>query len=198
MSFLYSLTKSTLHLFYRCTALQNNLKAQAGYWSHNHTHQLKQIINSKLLWDKYGIDNDIMVCQSPFLFDWSHKVIAIHSTLPSSRYLWDVITRYLASANQRNIQGPPGPMGLWLFAVNTWRETCKCCIGWYRPPVSDLDVPYLYMWCTQILNLYMIGLRPRQHFLHFDGFPKEGASSNGREMIRRHWWRSVITSQAVI
>jgi hypothetical protein len=38
-----------------------DLDRQAGRRSHDHTAKLKEIINSKLLWNEYGIDGDITV-----------------------------------------------------------------------------------------------------------------------------------------
>ena len=45
--------------------MPNNLDGQAGRRSHELTRGLKEVINSKLLWDEYGIDDDITVCISP-------------------------------------------------------------------------------------------------------------------------------------
>ena len=42
--------------------MPKNLDGQAGRRSHNLTRGLKQIIDSKTLWDDYGIDDDITVC----------------------------------------------------------------------------------------------------------------------------------------
>jgi hypothetical protein len=38
-----------------------DLDRQAGRRSHDHTAKLKEIIDSKLLWNEYGIDGDITV-----------------------------------------------------------------------------------------------------------------------------------------
>jgi hypothetical protein len=55
-------------VFYRCTAMHDNLDVQAGQRSHDLTARLKNIIDSKMLWDKYGIDDDITVCHSQLRF----------------------------------------------------------------------------------------------------------------------------------
>lgn len=44
--------------------MPDNLDARAGRRSHDHTGGLKEIIDSKMLWDEYGIDDDITVCLS--------------------------------------------------------------------------------------------------------------------------------------
>jgi len=41
--------------------MSTDLDSQAGRRSHDLTAQLKEIISSKLLWDEYGIDDDITV-----------------------------------------------------------------------------------------------------------------------------------------
>ena len=51
-------------LFHRCTSIPANLDGQAGRRSHHHTDRLKEIIDSKMLWDEYGIDDDITVRRS--------------------------------------------------------------------------------------------------------------------------------------
>jgi hypothetical protein len=56
-------------LFYRCTATPDNLDRQAGRRSHELTRRLKEIINSKLLWDEYGIDDEITVRLSQLIFN---------------------------------------------------------------------------------------------------------------------------------
>jgi hypothetical protein len=45
-----------------------DLVGQAGRRSHDLTAKLKEIITSKLLWDEYGIDNDITVHHSMLAF----------------------------------------------------------------------------------------------------------------------------------
>lgn len=59
---LYATCHDTDILFHRCTAMPNNLdQGQAGRRSHDFTRRLKEIINSKMLWDEYGIDDNITV-----------------------------------------------------------------------------------------------------------------------------------------
>lgn len=41
--------------------MPDNLDGQAGRRTHDLTGRLKNIINSKMLWDEYGIDDDITV-----------------------------------------------------------------------------------------------------------------------------------------
>ena len=48
--------------------MPKNLNGQAGRRSHNLTRGLKQIIDSKMLWDDYGIDDDITVRRPPLDF----------------------------------------------------------------------------------------------------------------------------------
>ena len=62
-------SNSTDHLSYRCTAMPDNLDRQAGRRSHELTRRLMEIINSKLLWDEYGIDDDITVRLSLPIFN---------------------------------------------------------------------------------------------------------------------------------
>ena len=48
--------------------MPNNLDRQAGRRSHELTRRLKGVINSKLLWDEYGINDDITVRLSLLIF----------------------------------------------------------------------------------------------------------------------------------
>ncbi len=70
----YPMLISTNYLFHRCTAMLINLDSQAGHQSHVLTCKLKEIINLEMLWDEYGIDNDIKVCYSLLDFNWSYKI----------------------------------------------------------------------------------------------------------------------------
>lgn len=81
----YHSTNTTDIIFYRCTATSKDLDGhgQAGRRSHNHTKRLKEIIDSKMLWDEYGIDDEITVRHPPLGFDRSHKPLAIHNSLSS-------------------------------------------------------------------------------------------------------------------
>jgi Plavaka transposase len=45
----------------RCTALADNLDAEAGQCSHIHTNALLEQYNLKILWDDYGIVGDIII-----------------------------------------------------------------------------------------------------------------------------------------
>jgi len=45
----------------RCTTMCNNLDGPAGKRSQQHTLQLSEVLDSKTLWDEYGIDDDITV-----------------------------------------------------------------------------------------------------------------------------------------
>jgi hypothetical protein len=72
--------------------MYNNLDGQAGRRSHELTGRLKEIINSKLLWDEYGIDDDISVRHPPLHFNRSHKAQAVHNTLPSRGHSRNVIS----------------------------------------------------------------------------------------------------------
>jgi len=49
--------------------MPDNLDRQAGRRSHELTCRLMEIINSKLLWDEYGIDDDITVRLSLPIFN---------------------------------------------------------------------------------------------------------------------------------
>ena len=81
----YHSTNTTDIIFYRCTATYKDLDGhgQAGRRSHNHTRRLKEIIDSKMLWDEYGIDDEITVHHPPLGLDRSHKPLAIHNSLSS-------------------------------------------------------------------------------------------------------------------
>ena len=46
----------------RCTALHGNLDVQALPRKRNHTDALVECLNTKTLWDEYGIDGGIIVC----------------------------------------------------------------------------------------------------------------------------------------
>ncbi len=144
--FILPSTISSNHLFYRYMALLNNLDGQGACWYQEHTQRLQQIIDSKLLWDEYGIDDDITVhlsrCLSSLFFNQAYQDIAIHDSLSLSRHPWNAICWSLALANQGNVQGPSGPMNLQLSAPNSWKDMCQCNIGWYRSLVSYHKVLY--------------------------------------------------------
>lgn len=44
--------------------MPSNLDRQAGRRSHDLTCKLKEVIDSKMLWDEYGIDDEITVRRS--------------------------------------------------------------------------------------------------------------------------------------
>ena len=46
----------------KCTALCSDLNGPGGKRSQAHTQGLAEVLNSKVLWDEYGIDDDITVC----------------------------------------------------------------------------------------------------------------------------------------
>jgi Plavaka transposase len=68
-------------LIYRCLAFHSNLNCPAGHQSHEHTKRLKEIIDSNMLWDEYGIDDDIMVRCTQLVYFVSHRDAAIHKML---------------------------------------------------------------------------------------------------------------------
>jgi len=45
----------------RCIALPNNLDVAAIHRTPTHTEVVTQLLDSKSLWDEYGIDDDIIV-----------------------------------------------------------------------------------------------------------------------------------------
>ena len=128
--------------------MPKNLDGQAGRRSHNLTRGLKQIIDSKMLWDDYGIDDDITVRRPPLDFIWSHKGQAVHGPLPSCRHSRNVISWYPTSADQGNVPGPPRAMDWWLSTHRTRRDSRECYIGRYWSPVRSLIHSILSMWCT--------------------------------------------------
>ena len=50
----------------RCTALLADIDRAAGIWLHGFTDALLDTFSSKLLWDEYGIDAEII----PFMHDF--------------------------------------------------------------------------------------------------------------------------------
>ena len=46
----------------KCTALYSNLNGPGGKCLQAHTQGLAKVLNSKVLWDEYSIDDDITVC----------------------------------------------------------------------------------------------------------------------------------------
>jgi hypothetical protein len=60
---------NTDNLFHRCTSIPDDLDGQAGRRSHDLTSRLKEIIDSKMLWDEYGIDDEITVRHSSVGFN---------------------------------------------------------------------------------------------------------------------------------
>ena len=109
-SSLYIEQVSTHHIFHRCTAMNTDLDGQAGRRSHDLTAKLKEIINSKMLWEEYGIDDDITVRHSSLGFNLSHKDQAVHDPFPSCGHSQNVIARHPTPVNQGHVQGQPGAM----------------------------------------------------------------------------------------
>jgi hypothetical protein len=60
-----------------------------------------------------------------------------------------------------------------------------------RPLQTPTRVLWLSMGCVLMKVPNMIGSQLPLHSLLFDGFPKEGASSNGLATIQKRWWRQV-------
>ena len=87
----YPTMNNTNLLIYRCLAFHSNLDCPAGRRSHEHTKRLKEIIDSKMLWDEYGIDDDITVRHTQLVYFVSHKGTAIHHALSSCRHSRDVV-----------------------------------------------------------------------------------------------------------
>ena len=48
----------------RCTALPNDIDGPRGRRTRAFTDELMDTLDSKTLWDEYGIDDDILVCNS--------------------------------------------------------------------------------------------------------------------------------------
>jgi hypothetical protein len=121
----YHSTNTSDIIFYRCTAMSKDIEGhrQVGRRSHNHTKRLKEIIDSRMLWDKYEIDDKITVRHPPLGFDCSHKPLAIHNSIFLHRHLWNVISWYPTLANQGNVQGPPSQ-------INWCLPTYIICYAW--------------------------------------------------------------------
>ena len=62
MCTLISTSIIALTSFIRCTAFRKNLDVQAVPRKRRHTDALAECLDSKTLWDEYGIDDDIIVC----------------------------------------------------------------------------------------------------------------------------------------
>ena len=59
----------------RCTSLPNDLDQPCPRRSQQHTERLSAIVNSKLLWDEFGIDDDIIVFTTHFPHADIHEIL---------------------------------------------------------------------------------------------------------------------------
>ena len=69
----------------------NNLDKPAGRRSHELTRGLKEIMDSDILWDEFGIDDEITVRHLLFAPDLTDDRAAIHDTLSTSGHSRDVV-----------------------------------------------------------------------------------------------------------
>ena len=115
--------------FYRCTALPSNIDGLHGRRTRAFTDKLLDTLDSKTLWDEYGIDNDIMVSTSfQLLITFYHsdcKLAALYSWLSMSQHLWNSNTRLASSSYKRNLQGPSHHLGQQVSRPWTWRNKSK-------------------------------------------------------------------------
>jgi hypothetical protein len=65
-------------LFIRCTALPTDIDGLRGRRTRAFTDILLDTLDSKTLWDEYGIDDDIMVCKHCTRYSISNSVTALH------------------------------------------------------------------------------------------------------------------------
>ena len=68
-------------IFFRCTAMPDDLDGEHGRRTRKFTETILDTLGSKMLWDEYGIDSNILVCKllSILLSSQSDcKIIAIY------------------------------------------------------------------------------------------------------------------------
>ncbi|KAN0125682.1 hypothetical protein V8E52_000889 [Russula decolorans] len=85
----------------KCTAMPadlGDLVGQAGRRSHDLTAKLKEIITSKLLWDEYGIDNDITGAFKDNLVQWVADYLYLTHRETRANNALDDIDRRVAAA----------------------------------------------------------------------------------------------------
>ncbi len=173
----------------RCTALASDLDKPAGLCSHEHTEMLWQEFSedSGLLWDNYGIDDEIWVslCLSQWHVQFSWSCIAVHFGIPLSRYSWDAHIRPASPDYQRIVQRSSCRMGRRVPRDDSWGSMSEGDYGWYWPAVEYKLMSHLQHWLTILL----IALLQLLRFLVYSDSLMVSASSNGLAMTRRHWWR---------
>lgn len=128
----------SLLIYDRCMALPTDIDGPCGRWTWAFTDELLDTLDSKTLWDKYGIDDDILVCKSLFINFCSDSELAFYSWLSMSRHLWDPNAGFASSNYKRNLQGSPCHLGWRVSCSWAWTTTSGQNSGWYRQVVCPL------------------------------------------------------------
>ena len=177
----------------RCTAPHNDLDVGAGPCAHLLTEQLIQMLDSRTLWEEYGIVANVVVRHASVFLLANHPNcyiihLALHCPLPPGRYPWAHCSWPIASTYQGHVQRPLGYMGRELPCEDSWRAPGASCDGGHRSQVSNWSFLTMRQW--QIVWLY-VESRQCHSFLDCSTSPRAMGLSSGPGMIPRHWWRWV-------
>jgi len=154
----------------RCTALPADIDGAAGIRQHGLTDALLDTFSSKLLWDEYGIDAEII----PFTRDFPradiHELISLdllHQAIKGTfkDHLVDWVGEYLEITYEK------------AEAERILDEIDRRYV--YRLDIhfNSLPIPLYYQ--------YLDWLRP-PHFLSYESLSRGAGSSSGWGMTRRH------------
>ena len=75
----FSLSHVYLNIYDRCTAIPSDIDGGRGRRTRAFTDELLNTLDSKTLWDEYGIDDDILVCKPSLKPFFSDSEIAFYS-----------------------------------------------------------------------------------------------------------------------
>ena len=162
-------------------ALPNNLDGPHGHQTWAFTDELLDTLNSKTLWDEYGIDDDILVCKLSLLPFFSDSEIAFYSWLSTCWHPWNPNTWFVAPSYKRNLQRSSCHLGWQVPCPWTWRSTSKWDSQWHWPVVC-----FFFLLQNLTKWQYILELQQLHFFQIFIDFHMAVASNNGQGMIQRH------------
>lgn len=102
----------TLTILFRCEATPDNLdNPNANLRSHKKTEFLIRKFDSGIIWDNYGVRDDVKVTFNRFFIHANQTLLALYFPFSTSGYPQTFDTRPASSVNQRNVQGPSCYLG---------------------------------------------------------------------------------------
>ena len=134
--YLASLSGSLIIYNTRCTALPNDIDGLRGRRTWAFIDELLDTLDSKTLWDEYGIDDDILVCGFNFkllifIIFSDCESVALYSWLSTGWYLWNSNTQLASSSYKRIFKRSSRHLGWRVSHPWTWRSASKWNPWWH-------------------------------------------------------------------